>query len=439
MRKKIKRLMTPVQRFIKTESASGIVLGIATILALAIANSPLHHGYEELLHFPIDIRLGDFEIREGLLHWVNDLLMAIFFLLVGLEIKRELKFGELSNVRSAMLPIVAAAGGALLPAGIYLLFTSGSDYVRGWAIPMATDIAFALGVLALLGPRIPGWAKTFLMALAVVDDLIAVVIIALFYSGELNINALIWALVFLGMLLALNFAAVRTVTLYLVVGLFLWAAVYKSGIHATIAGVIVGFCVPAFKRGAAKEQEPLNREALDMLTPSLSDPIDDPEELLQAKLEVLEDRVIEAESPLHRLEHSLHPIVAWGIIPLFAFVNAGVVISTGGLGEVLTSRLTLGIGLGLFLGKQLGILLSVLLLMKLGVTTMQLTSRNVRYFHGLSLLAGIGFTMSLFVGGLAFGAGPIFEEAKLAILIASILSGVAGYLLLKGIPKGEEP
>jgi NhaA family Na+:H+ antiporter len=351
--------------------------------------------------------------------------MAIFFLLVGLEIKRELKLGELSDPKSAALPIVAAAGGAAVPAIIYLAFCHGTELAKGWAIPMATDIAFALGVVALLGSRIPPWGKVFLMALAVVDDLIAVLVIAFFYTSSLNVTALLWAALFLVILIVMNLLGVRRLGLYLVAGFGLWAATLGSGVHATVAGVVLGLTIPAVRRN---DQDETLEEALEAAIEAQE--VEDGSEMEQSRLNQITAMIVH-ESPLHRLEHLLHPIVAFGIMPIFAFANAGVAIDTSVVGEALRSPMAPGIILGLFFGKQIGIVLSFVILAKLGLASQPLNKANLRLIHGLSLVAGIGFTMSLFVAGLSFVEGPLFEEAKLSILAASAISGAIGYAMLR--------
>ena len=424
----IKKILTPVQEFMRTEAASGVILGIAAVIAIAAANSPLREAYEHLLHLPIRFGIGENEIEKGLSHWINDGLMVIFFLLVGLEIKRELISGELSSLRTAMLPIVSAAGGAIVPAPIYTALCHGTEMQRGWGIPMATDIAFAVGVLTLLGSRVPAWAKIFLMALAVVDDLIAVLVIALFYTDKLNVTALVWAGVIVALLIALNVTNVRWLPAYLGLGVFLWIAVLGSGVHATIAGVVLALTIPAAK--GTRETD----AAADGVVELLEEEPQADSELAQARLAEAE-RLIEDVSPLHRLEHMLHPFVAFGVMPLFAFANAGVEIDPSVLGATITSKLTLGVALGLFFGKQIGIVGAYFILAKAGLTAIPFNRKTLRYVHGLSLVAGIGFTMSLFVGGLSFGAGPHFEEAKLAILATSLVAGVAGYAVLRSMPE----
>ena len=429
--KRIRLAANPVQEFLQTESSSGILLGIATIIALIVANSPLADAYAALLETRIVAGVSSIVIDKPLLLWINDGLMAIFFLVVGLEIKREIKYGQLSSFRSALLPMVGAFSGALIPALIYIALNIGTPEARGWAIPMATDIAFALGLLALLGDRVPAWAKLLLLAMAVVDDLIAVVIIALFYTAEIKTGALVVAGVAIGALVVLNAIKTRRLWPYLFVGFILWVAVLKSGVHATIAGVVLGFMIPAM----AKRQSvltPGERELLREVGPAtLGDLSAREREERQQHLEQLEDLVIEQGSPLHRLEHKLHPLVAFMIIPVFAFANAGVSIDVSSLGAALSSRMTIGIVGGLFLGKQLGIFLSAYVLLKAGLTALSDTRDTMIWLYGLSLLAGIGFTMSLFIGGLAFGDGALYEQAKIGILAGSLLSGVVGFLLLR--------
>jgi Na+:H+ antiporter, NhaA family len=429
MKRRIARVLTPVQEFWSTEAASGIALAIASVLALAVANSPWHHVYEEMLHTSVRVGIGSFEIDQGLSHWINDFLMAIFFLLIGLEIKREIRFGELSDPRSAMLPAFAAVLGAAIPATIFLGFAGGTEFRNGWAIPMATDIAFALGVLALLGNRVPSWAKIFLMASAVVDDLIAVLVIAIFYTANLNLQPLFVGVGLLAILAIMNYLDVKAIVPYLVVGLFLWVAFFQSGVHATVAGVLLGFMVPAFRKDDAVAQVP-EAGLPELVRKTQEIPIEQPE-VVQAQLTEIDHRVREVSSPLHRLEHMLHPFVAFGIMPVFAFANAGVDVNLAVLSEAVVSPMAIGIALGLFVGKQLGIVGAWVLLAWLGRSTVPLGKESFRTMHGLSLVAGIGFTMSLFVGGLAYGPGPVFEQAKIAVLAASLVAGGCGFLILR--------
>ncbi len=429
--RKIRQAANPVQEFLQTESAGGILLGVVTILALIVANSPLSEIYAGVLETKVVAGVGSLIINKPLLLWINDGLMAIFFLVVGLEIKREIKYGQLSSFRSALLPMVGAFSGAVVPALIYIALNGGTPEARGWAIPMATDIAFAVGLLALLGSRVPSWAKLLLLAMAVVDDLIAVVIIALFYTENIKGGALIVAACAIGVLLFFNILKVRSLSPYIMVGLVLWVAVLKSGVHATIAGVILGFMIPAIAT-TQKVMTKRERELIGEVGPAGSTGLTPAQkELHQQQLEQLEDLVVEQGSPLHRLEHKLHPLVAFLIIPVFAFANAGVSIDISSLGSALSSRMTLGIVGGLFLGKQLGIFASCLILLKAGMTSLVDSRNTTVWLYGLSLLAGIGFTMSLFIGGLAFGDGAQYEQAKIGILAGSLLSGVVGFLVLR--------
>ncbi len=388
--------------FFESESASGVFLIAVTILALVIANSFLNEYYQNLLHVKIKFGIHGAMINMSLHHWINDGLMAIFFLVIGLEIKRELISGELSNFRSALLPIVAAVGGAIIPAGIFLLFNYDSKFENGWGITMATDIAFAVGILTILGSRIPLWAKVFLSALAVVDDLIAVLVIAIFYTSNINSVALIIALLCLFLLGVLNFKKVKLLSPYLIVGFFLWFAVLKSGVHATIAGVLLGFLIPIIK---TEKRVELKNDTLNYL-----------------------DNTI--ESPLHRLEHKLHGFSAFVVVPIFAFANAGVIFNIDILSEAFSSPLTYGIITGLFIGKQIGVFGATYILTKLGLTNLRQNKETWIIVYGLSLLSGIGFTMSLFVSGLAFNEIDIIEQSKIGILFASFLAGVLGYLVL---------
>ncbi|MBO9712446.1 Na+/H+ antiporter NhaA [Sphingomonas sp.] len=373
-----------LRAFFATESAGGFVLIGAAAFALIVANSPLAHGYFALLH----VYLGPL----SLLHWINDGLMAVFFLLVGLELKRELLDGELSTWDRRALPGAAALAGMVVPAAIYAAVNAGdAGALRGWAIPAATDIAFALGVLALLGPRVPVSLKILLTAIAVIDDLGAILVIAVFYTGELSLLPLAGAAAAIALLAGLARLGVRALWPYLAIGLLAWVAMLLSGVHATIAGVAVAMTVP--------------------LTPSPGRP---------------EDRA----SPLHRLEHGLHPIVAFCIVPLFGFANAGV--SFSGLGaDALLGTVPLGIAAGLFLGKQVGILGACWAMIRLRLAEMP-AGAGWRHLHGLALLAGIGFTMSLFIGALAFGEGGGRADAvKLGVLAGSLLSALAGYAVLR--------
>lgn len=382
-------LVEPFRRFFRLQSAGGIVLLAATIIALSWANSPFFSSYVRLWETHLAIGYGSYQINKELIHWVNDGLMAIFFLLVGLEIKRELVTGELSDRRRATLPVVAAIGGMIVPAGIFILATRGTPVVGAWGIPMATDIAFALGALAALGSRIPTSLRVFLAAAAIVDDIGAVLVIALVYTPAVGWLALGAAAATMLLLVLLNRAGVTQLTPYVVLGLILWVALLKSGIHATIAGVLLAFIIPLRPvkgKGAAS-----------------------------------------GISPLARLEHGLAPWVAFGIVPVFALANAGVRIE-GNIAEALTTPLSVGIIFGLLVGKQIGILLFPWLAMRAGLTSLP-SGASWRQMWGISILAGIGFTMSLFIAGIALDPTEL-ARGKLAILVASTIAAAGGFLVL---------
>lgn len=385
MKVKVKHL----QRFFSSDASGGIVLIIAAALAMVMANTSVTSGlYHSFLETPVQLRVGALEINKNMLLWINDALMAVFFLLIGLEVKRELIQGSLASRRQAVFPVIAALGGMIVPALVYLAFNAQDPVAReGWAIPAATDIAFALGVLALLGSRVPTALKIFLMALAIIDDLGAIVIIALFYTHDLSMLSLGVAAAAIAVLVALNLSGVRRTGIYILVGAVLWTAVLKSGVHATLAGVIVGFFIPL------KEQD--------------------------------------GKSPARQLEHVLHPWVGFMILPLFAFANAGVSLAGVTL-DGLTSVLPLGIIAGLFIGKPLGISLFCWLALKLKLASLP-NGTTFSQIMAVGVLCGIGFTMSIFISTLAFGANApeLIVWAKLGILIGSLLAAVIGYTLLK--------
>jgi NhaA family Na+:H+ antiporter len=380
-----------IESFIKKESSSGILLVAATILALIFSNTLLAPYYEAFLHIPVSIQLGSLSLDKSLHHWVNDGLMAIFFFLIGLEVKREVLEGHLSSLAQVTLPIVAAIGGMAVPALIYLYFNADDPLAaNGWAIPTATDIAFALGILSLLGKRVPISLKIFLMALAIIDDLGAIVIIALFYTVDLSTLSITVASVALAILIVMNRMGVIRKSAYFIVGLVLWVSVLKSGVHATLAGVALAFTIP-----------------------------------LYGKLENGE-----TVSPLKILEHDLHYWVAFFILPVFAFTNAGVNITEISLNQM-SGSVPLGIMLGLFLGKQIGVFGFSFVAIKLGLAKMPEGS-NWLQLYGVSVLTGIGFTMSLFITSLAFSSADLFQYTdKLAILVGSFSAGIFGYILLR--------
>ncbi|WP_374384799.1 Na+/H+ antiporter NhaA [Dongia sp.] len=381
--------MNPIKQFLQLESSGGILLLIASALAMLCSNSALAPFYQGFLDIPFGVTLGPLSLVKPLLLWINDGLMAVFFFLVGLEIKREIVGGELSSPAQAALPGIAALGGMAMPALVYYFINRSSpEFLGGWAIPAATDIAFAVAVLTLLGSRVPQSLKIFLLALAIIDDLGAIIIIAIFYTSDLSLVSLGLAAIGLAGLFVLNIMRIERITPYVLIGIFIWVCVLKSGVHATLAGVAVAFFIPYRTKSGDV-----------------------------------------AAAPLSRAEHGLHPWVSFGVMPIFAFANAGV--SLAGLTlETLLHPLTLGIALGLFLGKQAGVLIAVI-----AGTALRLCRRPAgagwMQIYGVALLTGIGFTMSLFIGGLAFPDPALAAEIRLGVIGGSLASAFAGYLVLR--------
>lgn len=427
--------LNPIQNFFKTESSSGIILIISTILALVVANSPLAEFYFSFFQQNLIIGGLGLEIDKPLILWINDGLMAIFFLLIGLEIKRELLYGELSDFKAAILPIIAAFGGAFVPGVIFFLINQGTVYTGGWAIAIATDIAFAIGILTLLGSRVPVWAKVFLTAVAVVDDLIAVLVIAFFYTSSIKVVALLVAGGCILILMGLNYLNVNRIGIYVLIGIVMWVAFLKSGVHATIAGVLLGLIIPA--RQTKKFDFFANKidRAAELFKKSITH---QEKESRATAINYLSEVVDNTEPPLYRLEHSLHSWVAYGIIPIFAFANAGVSINGSMVIDALSSTLTWGIILGLFIGKQVGIYASVYIMRKLGLSTLPEERNTSSILYGLACLSGVGFTMSLFIGGLSFTDPQVLEYTKVGIILGSLLSGLLGYILIKRAIKDPE-
>jgi NhaA family Na+:H+ antiporter len=430
--------MAPIQRFIQDQAESGVLLLPAAVLALVLANSALAPLYEALLHVPIGISAGPYALNLTLEGWINDGLMAVFFLLVGLEIKRELLMGELADRRAALLPVLAACGGALLPALIYLALNPAGPGRAGWGIPMATDIAFTLGCLALLGDRVPFALKVFVTAVAIVDDLIAVLVIALFYSGALSWPALAVAALVLGLMFAANRLGVRHVWFYLGLGVVVWLAVFASGVHASIAGVLVALTVPARGRRAPAA---FVAEAEDLLAAYERDEAAGSparaEERDQAVVMALEEASDEAASPLQLLEHALERPVNMVIMPVFALANAGIPLSAGTLGGERT-LVALGVFFGLVLGKPIGLVGASWLAVRFAGAQLP-AGATWRQMVGAGILAGIGFTMAIFIADLAFEAEPeLLNAAKLGILVASTVAGLAGLGWLRRVAAGED-
>lgn len=424
--------------FLRAEASGGLIMLGATATALVVANTGLVHTYREFLHQPAGLWLGPWSLELSLQHWINDGLMAIFFFLVGLEIKRELLFGELASPRRAALPVLAALGGAIVPAGLFLLLNAGGPYARGWGIPMATDIAFAVTILVLLGKRAPLWLKSFVTALAIADDILAVLVIATFYSASLNVTALVCAGVVVAGLAIANSLNIQRPAVYGVLAVLLWYFVLQSGIHATIAGVVAAAFVPASRR------RPLAPDSASSAT--LLHGIDvrelpsEPREnwaLIDEREAELEDIAMAAarqSAPLYRLEHAILPWSAFVVLPLFALFNAGVTIPVEAIGYALKDPLALGIVLGLFVGKQLGITCFTWLVIRLGLGRLP-EGATWQQLWGGAALAGIGFTMSIFIASLAFGDAPELELAKLAILLGSLISALFGVFLLRYTPQ----
>lgn len=431
----IEVLLSPFNRFFRTSAAGGLVLVACTAAAMIWANSPFGASYERFREIHFSVGAGGATLSLSFLHWVNDGLMAVFFFVVGLEIKREILVGELSSTRKAMLPLAAAFGGMCVPAIIYLGFNWGESAVRGWGIPIATDIAFTLGVLSLLGRRVPQSLKVFLTALAIADDIGAVLVIALFYGAQINWLSLGLGLVVLAAMAGANALGVRRVLVFLLMGTAAWLFFFSSGIHATVAGVLAAMTIPArprydldvffrHARGVLDESQIIREKGGRGMLDSLR----------QHKLLLsLRESCRDAETPLQRLDALLHPWVAFGIMPLFALVNGGVVLS-GDLWQALTHNLSLGVMLGLALGKPIGVCLATLGMIRSGLA-LELQGVTLRHLLGAGCLAGIGFTMSIFVAGLAFGGAEETKLAKVAILIGSLVSAIVGWFVLRGLPE----
>lgn len=421
--------VSTLRDFAQVEASGGIVLLLATFAALIWANSPAAPSYFHLLETQLDLRIGSFTLTGPLHMWINDGLMAVFFFVVGLEIKREVLVGELSSLRQATLPIAAAVGGMIVPALIYTLVNFGGAGAGGWGIPMATDIAFAVGVLALLGSRIPLALKVFLTALAIVDDIGAVLVIAIFYTSTINWTSLAVGAAFLTLLLIANRAGARHPLVYIILGLGLWAAFLFSGIHATIAGVLLALTIPARSRIDADDYVTEGRALLDRFAQAgVGGDSVATNNAQQEALEEIERATERVQTPLQRLEHSLHPWVTFVIMPLFALANAGIALNRDLL-TALVSPVSLGVILGLVVGKQIGISLFSVLVVRLGWASLP-AEVSWRQLYGASWLAGIGFTMSLFISSLAFEGAELLEDAKVGILVASLLAGGIGLLIL---------
>jgi NhaA family Na+:H+ antiporter len=421
-----RRLVQPLQSFIDEEASSGIVLLVAAIVALVWANSPWRASYEDLWTTELTVRLGGWSIAEDLRHWVSDGLMALFFLVVGLEIKRELVTGELRDRRTAAVPIIAALGGMIMPALLFLALNAGGDGAPGWGIPVATDIAFAVGVLVIVARRAPPGLKPFLLTLAIVDDIGAIIAIALFYSGDIAWPALGSAAALCAAIVGLQRIQVRAGFVYVVLGVLVWIALFESGVHPTLAGVALGLLTPAV---AFQRPRAVSEEAHRVADLTVDDP--DPPDVDAHHWLELTTLSREAVSPLARVEHVLHPWTSFMVIPLFALANAGIRLSPHILGEAVTSRVTLGIILGLVVGKLLGVTLAGFAAVRLGFGRLPV-GMTTRHLLGVGAVAGIGFTVSLFIAELAFTEPSLIEQAKLGVLMASLVAGVVATFVMWG-------
>ncbi|MFZ0454929.1 MAG: Na+/H+ antiporter NhaA [Ignavibacteriaceae bacterium] len=425
----VSKIIKPFQEFVQTEASGGILLLICTICALLWANSPFSEAYFHLWHTKISIIINNTGLAYSLHHWINDGLMAIFFFVVGLEIKRELLVGELSSFKKASLPVAAALGGMLFPAGIYLLFNAGSKGASGWGIPMATDIAFVIGIMAILGSKVPVSLKVFVTALAIADDIGAVLVIAFFYTSEISLISLAFAGGIFILLLTANLLGVRNLLIYVVLGIGLWFAFLMSGIHATVAGVLLALTIPSSSRINTKEYIERNTALLRDFDNAGEEELDIlKNEERQMYIHEIENNSEKILPPLQRFEHSLAPWVSFVIMPLFALANAGVAIGEG-LIESLLSPISTGIVAGLFIGKQAGIFLFSWLSIKFGLSSKP-EGVNWKSLYGGGILAGIGFTMSLFITNLAFTNNELIETSKVGILLASLISAIIGYYIL---------
>ncbi len=425
-----KWIIDPMRRFINNSTMSGIVLFSSALLAMILANSPWSEAFHHLWETKFSIGFGDFLINKSLHYWINDGLMAVFFFVVGLELKREIIAGELSNPRNAVLPLAAAAGGMIFPALIYLLFNGSGEASNGWGVPMATDIAFVLGVLYILGNKVPLTLKVFLTALAIADDIGAVLVIAFFYTSDINFTSLLTGVGFMAVLITANRIGIRSTVFYGIVGIGgLWLAFLMSGVHATIAGVLAAFTIPANVKVSAIYYS----TQLKHLLAKFQEAKPHPAAMVTKEQFTILDNVkrvsLQALTPLQKLEHGMHPLVAFIIMPIFALSNAGVTLESDALDQ-LTSPVAIGIFFGLVVGKLVGVVLVSYILIRLKWATLPVGMNSI-HLLGAGVLTAIGFTMSLFITGLAFTEDKYILQAKLGVLAASLLCSVAGYFLIR--------
>jgi NhaA family Na+:H+ antiporter len=422
-----RQVVLPAQRFIHTEVLGGVALLLAAIAALVWANSPWDKSYFDLFESHLSVDGGIFHIEEDLHGWINDGLMTFFFFVVGLEIKREMTRGELAGFQKALLPVAAALGGMVVPALIYIALNAGGEGEHGWGIPMATDIAFAVGVLALLGRRIPSQLRVFLLALAIADDIGAITVIAIFYASDLSIEALLIAGGLLAFIHGMSRAGVRDISVYLLVGGFAWVAMYESGVHPTIAGVALGLMTPANPFYSTSRFDDSMEELFAKYREAHAR---EDEQAAQHFLGQMEALTQGTESPLERLERLLLPMTSFIVVPVFALANAGVVITGGSVSDAVSSDVSQGVAFGLVFGKPVGVFLATWLVVRLGLASLP---RSMSWWHvlGLGMLGGIGFTVALFVNELAFDNEVLVSDGKMGILAASLISAIIGYVMLR--------
>lgn len=433
--KAFKKVSTPFEEFLHAQTTTGLILIVMTVIALVLANTSLYETYAHFFHMNIDFNVGSWALSHSLHHWINDGLMAIFFFLIGLEIKREITAGELSNLKVAILPILAAIGGMVFPALIYTSLNYGTVGSAGWGIPMATDIAFAISALVLLGKRVPTALVTFLVALAIVDDLGAVIVIALFYTDTINLMSLGLAGLMFSFMLVFNRLGIHMLLPYFIVGLSMWFFMLESGVHATIAGVLAALAIPSTPK---RVPSTLTKKAKDLLDEYEKYPVNENYQIHEEQKRILSEikhKIYEVETPAARLEHNLHLPVALIIIPIFALANAGIKIDFSSIGTTIVEPVSLGIILGLIFGKVIGIFGVSYVAVKLKIAQLPKDSSMSQVF-GVAFLGGIGFTMSIFVADLAFVNSPeLILQAKIGILSASLFSALFGYLWLRTISK----
>lgn len=437
---RLDRILSPFEHFIHRQTTSGLLLMISAIFALFLANSPYASAYQHFIHTDFSLTFGAWNLSMSLGHWINDALMTLFFFVVGLELKREFLVGELAKIRHALLPLAAAIGGMVVPALIYVVFNPSGEAAMGWGVPMATDIAFAVGALALLAGRVPKGLITFLVALAIVDDLGAVLVIALFYTETIALIPLAIATGLFAMLIMFNLTGIRNSIPYFIIAIFLWYFLLLSGVHATIAGVLGAMTIPTTPKYNPAHFSTQVGDLMGRFNKSYQSHPDQTtltNTELRGIVQALDNTMSRVQAPLQRLEYGWHLPVAFLVIPIFALANAGIAIDLGAFGQTMTHPVVLGVSLGLVLGKFIGITGASWLVLKMGVAVLP---NNTRFSQiaGVSLLAGIGFTMSIFVAQLGFANNPEFLlMAKTGILLASILSGVLGFIWLFAVSKPE--